>query len=208
MGMIRVGESVIRGRYAWAFGVVALFFAVVGCSATSVSTTPTPAVGSPSSIGPTPSASRTASADAVGLALVPVPGYTYTDPPAELKQAADGLDATGMVTSTVGRGVQDGSGAKVGAIMLAQYNPKLTVILDQQTPSQNLDPLTKAFEGQPGKTVTTHVLSGNQVRLLQGADASIAFAYRHGGVLIEVIGVTPARALSFTGAYLAASANS
>jgi Na+/H+-translocating membrane pyrophosphatase len=176
-----------------------LLFGVVGCS--SVSTAPTQNAAS--------HASSTPSTDVTGPKVIGVPGYTYSAVPPELKHYTDGLDATGMVTATVGRGVHDGSGALVAAIFLMQYNPKLTPLLDKSSPSQILDGSAKAVGVLlPGKnTVTAHVLSGNQVRLVHGTKASIAIAYRHGGQLIQVIGPTPAAVLSFTGAYLAASAN-
>lgn len=197
--MIRVGESVIRGRYVCAVGVVSLFFGVAGCS--SVSTTPTQNAAS--------HASSTPSTDVTGPKVIGVPGYAYTPVPTDLKHYTDGLEATGMVTATVGRGVQDGSGALVAAIFIMQYNPKLTALMDKSSPSQLLDGSAKVAKVLlPGKTtVTAHVLSGNQVRLVQGAKASIAIVYRHGGQLIQVIGSTPAAVLSFTGAYLATSAN-
>src|SRR5450631_2645400 len=154
MGMIRVGEPVIRGRYVCAVGVVSLLFGVVGCS--SVSTTPAQNAAS--------HASSTPSTDVTGPKVIGVPGYTYTAVPTELKHYTDGLEATGMVTATVGRGVQDGSGALVAAIFLMQYNPKLTALLDKSSPSQLLDGSAKVVKVLlPGKTtVTAHVLSGNQ----------------------------------------------
>jgi len=120
---------------------------------------------------------------------------------------AEGLDASGMVTSTVGRGVKDGSGTEVGAIILFQYNPKLTVLLDKTAPSKILDgAVNDAKANIPGKpTVTAHVLSGSHVRLVQSASISMAVAYKQGGQLIEVIGPSPTPVLNFTGAYLAAA---
>jgi hypothetical protein len=171
----RLGESVIRGRFVWAVGLVALLSGTVGCSAASVSTAPTKTSASPSTSVPTLSASSTPSAQASALTVISVPGYTYTDPPAEVKQMAEGLDASGMVTSTVGRGVKDGSGTEVGAIILFQYNPKLTVLLDKTAPSKILDgAVNDAKANIPGKpTVTAHVLSGSHVRLVQSASIDL-----------------------------------
>jgi hypothetical protein len=131
--------------------------------------------------------------------------------PAQMKQMFTGLNATGMVTSVVGRGVKDDSGSLVAAIVLSQYNPKLTVLLDKLAPAKILDSGIKMMAAvMPDKlTTTTHVLSGSQVRLIHDASlpGSMAMSYIHGGVLVEVIGPTPASVLSFTGVYLAAVAN-
>jgi hypothetical protein len=190
-------------------GVVALLLGVVGCSPASVSTAPTQTATSPSSSSSTPFASSTPSADAAGLTVIPIPGYTYTTLPAQMKKMADAMDATGMVTSVVGRGVQDGSGTKVAAIMLMQYNPKLTVLIDKRPTSQILDGAAKGARAftTDKTTVTAHVLSGSQVRLVQTASLSMLVSYKHGGLLIEVFGPSPASVLSFTGAYLRAGAN-
>lgn len=156
----------------------------------------------------TPSASTT---PAIGQepTVLRVPRYNYTALPPELKPMTDGLDATGMVTSVVGRGITDGSGARIAAIVLLQYNPKLTAIMDKRPVSDLLAGGVKGAQGFiPGKTtVTDHVLSGNQVRLVHSASTSLAMVYLHGGELIEVIGATPEAVLSFTGAYLLARAN-
>lgn len=157
----------------------------------------------------TPPVSRTTSAAAAGLPVTPVPGYSYTALPAELKGLTDGMDSTGMVASVVGRGITDTSGAQIGAIVLMQYNPKLTALMDKRPVSELLAGGVKGAQGFiPGKTtVTDHVLSGSQVRLVESASASMAMAYVHGGELIEVIGPTAANVLTFTGAYLKASVN-
>jgi hypothetical protein len=157
----------------------------------------------------TPPVSRTTSAAAAGLTVIRVPKYSYTALPPELKPMTDGLDATGMVTSVVGRGITDGSGARIAAIVLMKYNPKLTALMDKRPVSQLLAGGVKGAQGFiPGKsTVTDHVLSGNQVRLIHSASASMAMVYIHGGELIEVFGPTSEGVLSFTGAYLLASAN-
>jgi hypothetical protein len=157
----------------------------------------------------TPPVSRTTPAAAAGLTVIRVPGYGYTALPPELKPMTDGMDATGMVTSVVGRGITDGSDARIGAIVLMQYNPKLTVLMDKKSVSELLAGGVKGVQGlTPGKTtVTDHVLSGNQVRLIKSASTSMAMAYIHGGQLIEVMGPTSANVLKFTGAYLLASAN-
>jgi len=117
------------------------------------------------------------------------------------------MGATGMVTSTVGRGVKDASGTEVGAIMLMQYNPKLTALLDKQSVSKILRGAVAGAQGMiPGKeTVTSHVLSGIPVRLLRGKEVSIAIVYTRGGHLMQVIGPEPDPVLTFTGAYLAAT---
>jgi len=139
--------------------------------------------------------------------VISVPGYTYGTPPAQLRQAAETMGATGMVTSTVGRGVKDASGTEVGAIMLMQYNPKLTVLLDKKSISQILGGAVTGMKGMtPGKmTVTSHVLSGSPVRLLRGREVSVAIVYSRGGHLTQVIGPAPAPVLKFTAAYLAAT---
>jgi hypothetical protein len=157
----------------------------------------------------TPPVSRTTSAAAAGLTVIRVPKYSYTALPPELKPMTDGLDATGMVTSVVGRGITDGSGAHIAAIVLMKYNPKLTALMDKRPVSELLAGGVKGAQGFiPGKsTVTDHVLSGNQVRLVHSASASMAMVYIHGGELIEVFGPTREAVLSFTGAYLLASAN-
>jgi hypothetical protein len=126
-----------------------------------------------------------------------------------MKKMSDAMDASGMVTSIVGRGVQDLSGTDVAAIMLMQYNPKLTVLIDKRPTSQILDGAAKGAKAftTAKATVTAHVLSGSQVRLVQTATLSMTFSYRHGGVLMEVFGPTPASVLRFTGAYLSATAN-
>jgi hypothetical protein len=136
--------------------------------------------------------------------VIPVPRYSYTALPAELKQIADGMVTTGMVTSTVGRGVKDASGTEVAAIIVFQYNPKLTVLMDKTTPSKILDGAVKGARAFiPGRTtVTAHMLSGSEVRLVQAASTSIAVSYKHGGQMIEVFGQTTATVLSFSGAYL------
>jgi hypothetical protein len=117
-----------------------------------------------------------------------------------------GLDASGMVSAVVGRGVKDRSGAIVAAIVLSQYNPKLTVLLNKRTVGQVLAGAVKGANAfAPGKdTVTSRVLSGNQVRLFQTASVSMAMAYKPGGKLIEVIGPAPGPVLGVTAAYLAA----
>jgi hypothetical protein len=141
--------------------------------------------------------------------VIGVPGYTYTTLPAQLQQMSNLVHATGMVTSVAGRGVKDGSGTDVAAIMLLQYNPNMTALLEKRTVNQILDGAAKGAQAfTTGKTtVTTHVLSGRQMRLVQHASQSMGVAYQHGGVLIEVYGPTPASVLSFTSAYLAASSN-
>lgn len=173
---------------------------------TKAASTSTQALASPNPS--TPSAS-TRSAIRQELTVIRVPRYSYTALPPELKPMTDGLDATGMVTSVVGRGITDGSGAHIAAIVLMQYNPKLTAIMDKRPVSQLLAGGVKGAQGfTPGKTtVTDHVLSGNQVRLVHSASTSLAMVYIHGGELIEVIGATPEAVLSFTGAYLLARAN-
>ena len=85
---------------------------------------------------------------------------------------ADELDATGLVTSVVGRGVTDGSGTQTAAIVLMQYNPTLTVLMDKRPASELLAGGVKAVKAFiPGKvTVTDHVLSGSQDQLLRLAE--------------------------------------
>jgi hypothetical protein len=57
----------------------------------------------------------------------------------------------------------------------------------------------------PGKaTVTSRVLSGNQVRLVRTASASLAISYKTGGKLIEIFGSSSATVLKVAAAYLAA----
>ncbi|HEY5246880.1 MAG TPA: hypothetical protein VIJ15_00315 [Dermatophilaceae bacterium] len=139
--------------------------------------------------------------------MTSVPGYTYGEPPATLKQSSEAMDASGMFTSTVVRGVKDGSGTEVAAIILMQYNPKMTVLLDKKSPSKILDGGVMGLKASiPGKmTVTSQVLSGTPVRLVKGADVSFAIVYKHGGELIQVAGPKAAPVLKFTGAYLAAN---
>ncbi len=183
-----------------------LLFGVVGCAAAPISTTPAQTAASPSSIPSPASASSTPSAEAAGLTLFPIAGYTYTTPPAAIRQMTVGLDASGMVSAVVGRGVKDRSGAIVAAIVLSQYNPKLTVLLNKRTVGQVLAGAVKGANAfAPGKdTVTSRVLSGNQVRLFQTASVSMAMAYKPGGKLIEVMGPAPGPVLGVTAAYLAA----
>ena len=85
---------------------------------------------------------------------------------------ADELDTTGLVTSVVGRGVTDGSGTQTAAIVLMQYNPTLTVLMDKRPASELLAGGVKAVKAFiPGKvTVTDHVLSGSQDQLLRLAE--------------------------------------
>jgi hypothetical protein len=156
----------------------------------------------------TPSAATT-SAIVEELTVIRVPRYSYTALPAELKQMADGMVTTGMVTSSVGRGVKDSSGTEAAAIILFQYNPKLTALMDKTTPSKILDGAVKGARAfTSGRTtVTDQVLSGIQVRLVKSTSTSMAMVYIHGGELIEVFGPAPAAVLSFTDAYLLASAN-
>lgn len=193
-----------------ATGLVSLLFGVAGCSSAPVSATPTPtqttASASPST-SPVPAPS-TPSAKAAGQTLIPIQGYTYTTAPAEIRQMLAGLDATGMVTS-VGRGVKDSSGAVVAAIVLAQYNPKLTALMKKMTVSQILAGAVKGGKafGTGKATVTSLVLSGNQVRLLQTSSTVMAVAYKPGGMLIEVFGGVPASVLRVAAAYLAAAAS-
>jgi len=160
---------------------------------------------------PNPSTTSASTTTAIGqeLTVIPVPKYSYTALPPELKPMTDGLDATGMVTSVVGRGIKDGSGTRIAAIVIMQYNPKLTALMDKKPVSELLASGVKGVQGFiPGKTtVTNHVLSGNQVRLVHSASTSLAMVYIHGGELIEVIGATPEAVLNFTGAYLLARAN-
>ena len=52
----------------------------------------------PSLSSSTPPASSTTSAAAAGLSVIDVPGYSYTALPAELRQMADGMVTTGMIT--------------------------------------------------------------------------------------------------------------
>ena len=90
-----------------------------------------------------------------------------------------------------------------------QYNPTLTVLMDKRPVGELLAGGVKGAKAFVlGKTtVTDHVLSGSQVRLVQSESTSLAMVYLHGGKLIEVLGSTPAKVLKFTGAYLVASAN-
>ena len=105
------------------------------------------------------------------------------------------------------RGVEDESGTNVATFVLAQYNPKLTVIGDRKNPNEILDPIVQKLKNQyPGKvSFATYVLSGTPVRLAQVGTFSIAFAYKHGGQMMIVTGAAPSP-LNFTRAYLAASA--
>jgi len=119
------------------------------------------------------------------------------------------LEATGMVSSVVGNGVADSSGNVVAALVLAQYNPKLTVLLDKQSPTKILGGAVKGAQAfSTGRsTVTNHVLHHTQVRLIQSAQISVAVSYQKGGMLIEVLGPTPAAVLAFMNAYLGATAS-
>lgn len=119
------------------------------------------------------------------------------------------LDATGMVTSFAARGVRDSNGAEVGAIIVSQYNPKLTVMLDKLSPKQLSDATLKMAKAMiPGNpTVTTQVRSGVRVLLVQDPEAAMTVVYKPGGHLIEVAGPKPGPVLDFTTAYLAASAS-
>ena len=85
---------------------------------------------------------------------------------------ADELDTTGLVTSVVGRGVTDGSGTQTAAIVLMQYNPTLTVLMDKRPASELPAGGVKAVKAFiPGKvTVTDPVLSGSQDQLLRLAE--------------------------------------
>jgi len=111
-----------------------------------------------------------------------------------------------MVSSVRSRGVRDRSGALVGAIVVVQYNPKLTVLLKKRTTSQILAGAVmgaKAFA--PGKaTVTSRVISGNQVRLIRTASASVAITYKTGGKLVQIFGSSSATVLRVASAYLEA----
>jgi hypothetical protein len=114
-----------------------------------------------------------------------------------------------MVTSVVARGVYDGSGTLVALIEIAQYNPKMTVLSDRLPLSKLLDGTAKRFQSQlTGKvTITARLMSGAQVRLVQGAQVSAAFVYYRGGKLVNVTGGTPGAVSAFLVAYLAAIAN-
>ncbi|MDQ1483234.1 MAG: hypothetical protein QOF35_1310 [Actinomycetota bacterium] len=114
-----------------------------------------------------------------------------------------------MVSAVVGSAVKDRSGALVAAIVLAQYNPKLTVLLKKRTVDQVLAGAVQGAKASaPGKaTVTSRVFSGSQVRLVHTAAMSMAVSYKPGGKLIEVLGPAPAPVLRVIAAYLAASAN-
>jgi hypothetical protein len=140
--------------------------------------------------------------------VVTVPGYTYSEAPAQLDKAFEAMSATGMVSSTIGRSVKEDSGAEVGAVVLMQYNPKLTALLDKKSPGKILDGAVLGAKAMvPGKTtVTSKVLSGSPVRVVQGDQVSLVVFYKHGGQLVQVIGPAPAPLLAFAGAYLAASA--
>lgn len=205
MGHIFVGhaprweDAVIRGRFAMATGLVSLLFGVAGCASAPVSETPA------QTIAP----ANAASAKAAGHTLIPIQGYTYTTAPAGIRQMTAGLDATGMVSSVVGRGVKDSSGAVVAAIVLAQYNPKLTALLKKASISQVLAGAVKGAKafGKGKATVTSLVLSGNQVRLLRTSSVSFAVAYKPGGLLIEILGGAPGPVIKVATAYLAATSH-
>jgi len=134
-----------------------------------------------------------------------VPGYTYGAPPASFKETIQTLDATGMVTAVASRGVKEASGTEVGAIMLMKYNPKLTVMLDAKDPGKLLDGSAAGSKAQiPGKsTVTTRVLFGTEVRLIESDKLAVVIAYQRGGRLIQVMGPTTLPVIKFAGAYLA-----
>jgi hypothetical protein len=197
---------VIWERSVLAVGLVALLSGVVGCAAIPVATAPGHTAASPGTSRPIPTASSTLPSDAGGVTVLAVPGYTYTAAPDDLKLANTGLGTPGMVTM-VSRTVQDESGTDVATFVLAQYNPKLTVIADRKDPNEILDPIVQKLKDQlPGKiTFTTHVLSGTPVRLAQVGTLSIAYAYKHGGQMMIVTGAAPSP-LNFTRAYLVASA--
>jgi len=123
-----------------------------------------------------------------------------------MRQMASGLEATGVVSSVVGRGVKDRSGTLVAAIMVLQYNPKLTALAKKRSASQVLAGAVQGARAtSQGKVdVTSLVLSGNQVRLLRTASTSVAIFYVPGGKLFQVIGPAPAPVRRVTEAYLAA----
>src|ERR1035437_11127809 len=123
-------KPVISGRFMMAACLGSLLLRVVGCAAAPISTTPAQTAASPSSIPSPASASSTPSAEAAGLTLFPIAGYTYTTPPAAIRQMTVGLDASGMVSAVVGRGVKDRSGAIVAAIVLSQYKDRKSTRLN------------------------------------------------------------------------------
>jgi hypothetical protein len=193
----------MRARLVGVIGVVALLLGVVGCSAASVSTTPTQTAVSPS---PSKSVSVPSSANTAGVTLIPVPGYTYIAIPAQVKLPFGLMNITTGSFTVVGRGVDNASGTLIGMIALWQYNPRLTLIMDKRTPSQMLDVLSKPFMSR-NAIITDQVLSGSKVRLVRTASASQVVVYMHGGELIAVIALTSPQALNFMSAYLTASGN-
>lgn len=106
--------------------------------------------------------------------------------------------------------MQDGSGNLVATIILARYNPKLTVLMEKQSTSKILDGAVTGIKATiTGKTTaTTYTRSGVQVRVIRTPDMSTAIAYRRGGLLIQVTGPTSTKVLNFMGAYLKAGAKS
>lgn len=205
----KMGESVISRRSVWALGLAGLLSGTVGCSAASVTAAPGQAAASLRHSQATPSTSSTPSADVGGLGVIS--GYTYTVLSPKRQQAVERgahlSDVSGMVTLTAARVVRDSSGAVVGTIMLFQSTPKMTASLDKM-PSKLLDGIVETVRTQlPDKgSVTSYLLSGTQVRMLQSARLSAAVAYRHGGKVFEIIGSKSGPVLRFLGALFAAGA--
>lgn len=210
-----------RRRFGSSIGLAAVLVGAVGCSSAQIAASPT-RTGTPTSSAsnaspspgrtdsPKPTPSSKASAPSSQLTVIRVPGYTYTDLPDQLKGTIDALDASGLVSATAARGVKDGSGNLVAAIILARYNPKLTVLLEKKSTSKILDGAVTGIKALvPGKTeVRTYQRSGVQVRVIRTTNVSTAVCYRRGGLLTQVTGPTPTVILNFLSAYLAAATKS
>jgi hypothetical protein len=180
--------------------------AAASSSATdSGSSSPSASVSSGSAASSSPLASATGAST---IDLPPLAGYTYTAAPAGFDKIGLSMKDLGIVTSATVKGVVDKSGRSVAALLVAQYNAKVTAALATQPLTKGLDGAVKGSLGFiPGKAkVTTVTLSGTPVRIVAGKGIAIGFAIRKTGVIVEVFGPDATTIQPILGGYLAATA--
>jgi hypothetical protein len=213
-----VARRVERARRGLALVTAALVLA--GCATATVSSVGHSAVAAQAvtaAVRTTPTAAAGSTGTTTGGAgststtqdrLPAVPGYVYTALPASLDGLQTALAATGYTSWVEASGVRpSGSTALAAAVVLAQYSPDVTRLVDATPVDQVLDGAAKGARANAGAdgaslTISKRTVAGLPVRLLTGSGFAGLIAYLHGGLLVEVFGPTSSGVVAYSTALL------
>jgi hypothetical protein len=133
--------------------------------------------------------------------LMPVKGYKYVTAPASFDAFVNSLVSTGLISSAVIKGAADKKDIQE-VVLLAQYKPKTTKVLDKTPLKKLLDGAVVGMQAQGGTKAKDYAMVGTHVRAMTISGITIVVAYIKTGKLFEVFGPSAKGTLNFMKLYL------